>query len=313
MGNARESERGYLLIAVLFLMALLLFALATAAPKVSSDLRRDREQETIHRGMQYARAIQLYYRKFGHYPVSVDELVNSNHIRFLRKKYVDPMTGKDTWRLIHVGESKTMLVGGVPGQVGVPAGQAGLSGTTPSGGIGGASPAGTFGGASPIGGIGGTNPIGGLSGASPIGGLQGGGAGYSNGPGLQGGQTSGGIVVGSSPTGQQSTDPNAPTPPGTSDSEPGSTVGGGPIVGVSSTNPKESIRVLKKMTHYNQWEFIYDPTLDAGGVGGANGLQGTQTGGTTNPLGSNTPSPTTQPTPAPSTPNPTPQPTPPQQ
>lgn len=305
MRRRRDSERGYLLIAVLFLMALLLFALATAAPRVRSDLQRDREQETIHRGMQYARAIQLYYRKFGHYPVSIDELLDSNHMKFLRRKYVDPMTGKDTWRLIHVGESKTMLVGGVPGQVGVPAGQAGLSGGTPENSLGGATPIG-----------------GGVGGASPIGGLQGGGAGtVSGGIGLQGGQTPGGIVVGSSPTGQQSTDPNspnAPAAPGTpSDSQPGSAapgtnVGGGPIVGVSSTNPGASIKVLKKMTKYNQWEFIYDPSLDAGGAGGANGLQGVQNQQSTNPLGDNSPTPaqpnsTLTPVPAPPQPQQQPQ------
>jgi len=302
MRRKPDSEQGYLLIAVLFLMALLLFALATAAPKVTTDLRRDREQETIHRGMQYARAVQLYYRKFGHYPVSIDELLSSNHMRFLRRKYVDPMTGKDTWRLIHVGESKTMLVGGAPGQVGVPAGQVGLSGGNSPGGLGGAS------------------PIAGLGGASPIGGLQGGGAGFSNGPGLQGGQSPGGIVVGSTTSGQQPTDPNAPTPPGSpSDAQPGSAtpgsnVGGGPIVGVSSTNPRPSIKILKKMQKYNEWEFIYDPSLDAGGVGGANGLQGNPAGGQpTNPFGSNSPNPTPTPSPTPTPNQPTPTPTPPQQ
>jgi len=38
-------------------------------------------------------------------------------------------------------------------------------------------------------------------------------------------------------------------------------------VGVSSTNPKSSIMILKKMEHYNDWEFIYDPSLELGGGG----------------------------------------------
>ena len=121
MRRPQTGEEGYLLIAVLFMMALLLFALATAAPRVSYDLRRDREIETVHRGMQYAQAIKLYYRKFGHYPLSIDELVETNHLRFLRRKYADPMTGKQDWRLIHVGQAKTMQVGGPPTQVGTPA------------------------------------------------------------------------------------------------------------------------------------------------------------------------------------------------
>lgn len=275
MRRTPESESGYLLIAVLFLMALLLFALATAVPRVRSDLRRDREAETVHRGMQYARAIRLYYRKFGHYPVSIDELLNTNHMRFLRRKYVDPMTGKDAWRLIHVGEAKTMTLGGVPGQVGIPAGQAGQSGP---------------------------------GGITPIGSLQGGGTGTINGgSGLQGGQTPGGIVA---TAGQQTAGPNAPGTP--SDSQPGSAtpgsnVGGGPIVGVSSTNPGASIKILKKMQKYNQWEFIYDPTLDVGGAGGANGLQGTPTGGQPNTVGTPVGDTPAQPVPTP-TPTPTPNP-----
>src|ERR1700730_16427461 len=144
MRRAQSGEEGYLLIAVLFMMALLLFALATAAPRVSYDLRRDREVETVHRGMQYARAIQLYYRKFGHYPVSIDELLDSNHLRFLRRKYVDPMTGKQDWRLIHVGQAQTMRTG-APSQVGIPAGQAGQNAgpTDPNSLFGGSSAGGT--------------------------------------------------------------------------------------------------------------------------------------------------------------------------
>ena len=44
-----------------------------------------------------------YYRKFGRYPLSLDELKDSNHMRFLRKRYKDPITGSD-FRLLHVGE-----------------------------------------------------------------------------------------------------------------------------------------------------------------------------------------------------------------
>ena len=54
-----------------------------------------REVEAVHRGNQYVRAIRLYYRKFGHYPGSIEQLEKTNNIRFLRQRYVDPMTGKD--------------------------------------------------------------------------------------------------------------------------------------------------------------------------------------------------------------------------
>ena len=60
---------------------------------------------------QYVRAIEVYYLKIGHYPGSIEQLEKTNNIRFLRQRYVDPMTGKDDWRLIQVGEAKTTVKG----------------------------------------------------------------------------------------------------------------------------------------------------------------------------------------------------------
>ena len=38
--------------------------------------------------------------------------------------------------------------------------------------------------------------------------------------------------------------------------------GGGPIVGVASTSKAKSIREFNHKNHYNDWQFIYDPTMD---------------------------------------------------
>jgi type II secretory pathway pseudopilin PulG len=100
------SEEGYILIAVIFMLALLIVAMSIAVPNISKQIERDREVETMHRGKQYVRALKLYYKKFGNYPMNVDALVNTNQIRFLRKKYIDPSTGKDEWKPIHMGEQK---------------------------------------------------------------------------------------------------------------------------------------------------------------------------------------------------------------
>src|SRR5271154_6689042 len=102
--NPQTGEEGYILIGVLFLVVVLLIGLAIAAPKIATQIRRDKELELYHRGMQYTRAIKLYYKKFGHYPTTLDQLENTNNIRFLRKRYKDPFTGKPDWRLIHYGE-----------------------------------------------------------------------------------------------------------------------------------------------------------------------------------------------------------------
>ena len=42
--------------------------------------------------------------------------------------------------------------------------------------------------------------------------------------------------------------------------------GGGPIVGVASTSKVQSIREFNHKNHYNQWQFIYDPTMDRSGL-----------------------------------------------
>src|SRR6476659_5813871 len=54
---------------------------------------REKEEELIFRGKQYARAIGLFQRKFANTPPpSIDVLVEQ---RFLRKKYKDPITNAD--------------------------------------------------------------------------------------------------------------------------------------------------------------------------------------------------------------------------
>lgn len=133
------SEDGYILVAVIFMLALLTLALSIALPKMAKEIQRDRELETVHRGKQYIRAVKMYYKKFGAFPPSMDALVNTNQMRFLRKKYKDPTTGKDEWKLIQFGQAKTQSTGffGQPlmgGAVGGNLGGGGLTGTGPGAG-----------------------------------------------------------------------------------------------------------------------------------------------------------------------------------
>ena len=81
----------------------------------------------MHRGKQYARAIQMYYAKYGRYPNTIDQLMKTDNQRFLRKRYLDPMTGKDDWRIIHFGEAK------VPAHGLVRPNRAAAGGITPTG------------------------------------------------------------------------------------------------------------------------------------------------------------------------------------
>ena len=264
------SEEGYILVSVMFLLALLIIALAVAIPKISADIQRDREQETFHRGMQYRRAVQLYFRKFNRYPPNVEALVKTNNMRFLRKKYKDPITGKDDWKPIMFGQQKTPLAMGFFGQ---PLAATGFNG-------------GVMAGMGP-GGNNTTISTGLTSGAFNPGG---GGSNQESNP--------------NDPNAGQS--PADPTQTTGASPFGGQQFGGAGIVGFSPAGEKQSILVYKKKNHYNQWEFTYSPLSDMGmGMQGGQAplLGGCTPGQVCTPP---TPSPTPTPTPMP-TPTPTPQ------
>ena len=170
-----------MLVAVIFMLAILIISMAVAVPMVRKSIQRDREVETMQRGKQYVRAIQLYYRKFHRYPPNIDALVKTNEIRFLRKRYTDPMTGKDDWKPIQFGQNKTPLAVGFFGQalggaVGAGTGPGGVTGATSAGSIG-------------LGGSAGSGPAGSGSfggSSSGSGGLGGGGSSFSSGSSFSG-------------------------------------------------------------------------------------------------------------------------------
>ena len=142
------NQEGFLLVGVLVMVLLVTIALAIAAPKIAESIRRDKEEETIHRGKQYARAIQNYFGKYNRYPNSIDQLMKTDNVRFLRKRYKDPMTGKDDWRIIHLGEAKVPAMGLFGQQM--PMMQNGITPTGMTSGAGGAS-TGSFGSGSSFG------------------------------------------------------------------------------------------------------------------------------------------------------------------
>jgi hypothetical protein len=271
----KPSEEGYMLVVVVFLLAILMLSLTVAAPVIKKEIQRDREVETMHRGKQYARAVKLYYKKFGAYPPTVDALVKQNEIRFLRRKYIDPTTGKEDWKIIRVGQQKTQTLG----FFGQPIGGAGaLTGTPVAGSsLGGSS---TTGGSSLFGsnnaGTGTTDPNA-TTGAVPTG-TTGSATDPSGGTAVG---TAGGTAGGAGSSGSSS----SATGTGLS----GQTFGGGPIIGFSPNSPKQSILVYKKKNHYNEWEFIYDPLADQMMQGGNTGAIGQPVSNTTTPVGTGTP------------------------
>ena len=116
--RAQGGEAGFAMLVVFLLAAFIGIALYMEMPRVVMESQRDREELLIDRGTQYKRAIQVFYRKFSRYPTDLDALDNTNNIRFLRRRYKDPMTGEDEWRLIHAagpGIFTDSLVNAPPG------------------------------------------------------------------------------------------------------------------------------------------------------------------------------------------------------
>jgi hypothetical protein len=126
----RSRQSGSALLIVFVFAAMIAIMLYKEMPVVAFEARRQKEQLLIDRGNEYKRAVKLYVRKFQTFPPSIEALENTNRMRFLRSRYVDPFSGKDDWRLLHAGPGgiiidsklKTNVLGsgGVPGAPGTP-------------------------------------------------------------------------------------------------------------------------------------------------------------------------------------------------
>jgi type II secretory pathway pseudopilin PulG len=276
-----RAQRGYALLLIMFSLALLAATAMTVAPNILTQGRREKEQEMIWRGKQYARAVKLYNTKLGHFPTSLDDLTKAKtgSIRFMRQAYKDPMNKEDgSWRLIYVGPAG-QLIGSLkppenplPGTGGLgtsAAALAGASGQSPSlpgaggfsGGFGSSSSSGF--GSSNSSGFGSTNSSGGFGssstssfGSTNISGL--GSAGNSS----SAYNSSGNNLLDSN---GQPLDPALDpylNPPVT-DLPDTSNIIGGNIIGVGSKINRHSIKVYEKAKNYLLFEFVWNPAKDA--------------------------------------------------
>lgn len=179
--------------ALLVGMAVMAVMLSVAMPTWNQMIRREKEEELVFRGNQYARAINFYQRKFANAsPANFDILIEQH---MLRKKYRDPMSpDKDgAFQPLYINNSAQSGRLGSAGQ----AGSAGQSGAGQPGSV--------------------------------------------------------GTALGTTPTGG--------------------------IMGVTSKNKGESIRVFNGKTHYNEWQFIALQTSTQGGAGAQGGRAAGARGG----------------------------------
>jgi type II secretory pathway pseudopilin PulG len=282
MKSIRSGESGYVLLAVMLAVTLILVAMSIELPRIAQQIKREKEEELVHRGKEYATAVKRFVHKNGgRYPASVEQLEDTNHIRFLRKKYKDPMTGESDWKVVHAGEAQIKIPAANPG---APGGvNPGLSGSGA-----GINPPGTP--TTP-----GANPP--PPGQAPLNPNAGG---STFGQPTQGGGTGNLGSLNTSNIGN------------------GQTVGGGQIIGVASTSKKQSIKEFNDKDHYDEWYFVYDLRLEQSGstgvtvaeprVGGSSTTGSSTTGGGTSgtsPAGTNPtqPQPSGTPQPPPQVPN----------
>jgi type II secretory pathway pseudopilin PulG len=111
-GQARDA-RGYAMAALLVALGIMAVVWTMAVPTWRHMIQREREEELIFRGQQYARAIALFQRKYANaFPPNLDVLLDQ---KFLRRRYTDPMAkGEDlTFQLLHQNSQAA-----APGQVG---------------------------------------------------------------------------------------------------------------------------------------------------------------------------------------------------
>ncbi len=254
--SPRPHEQGYVLITILLVVSLMAITALAVMPTVSFEIRRDREQEMIHRGVQYSRAIRAYYKKFGRYPTRLEDLDNTNNLRYLRKHYKDPITGQD-FKLLHFGDPGLTLGGSfgggtIPGAnpIGSPAGQsASTSSNSAFGGSGFGNSAvnnsGVFSQSSSF--SGNSNSAFGGTSSSQTGSPQQPGAAASASDSSASTQVAAGGAQPDASSGQQ-------------------VIAAGPIVGVASVSKKTAIREFNHKKKYNEWQFLYDPTADRGGI-----------------------------------------------
>ena len=93
MKSRVSGNGGYAMAALLVAMSVMAVLMSALLPVWSHMATREKEEELVFRGKQYARAVGLFQRKFANAaPPSIDVLVEQ---RFLRKKYKDPITNDD--------------------------------------------------------------------------------------------------------------------------------------------------------------------------------------------------------------------------
>lgn len=105
----RRSQEGYALLVILLALSVLVIGLTKAAGSWGTQIRREREARTIDHARQYTEAIKRYYHSYGHYPASIDAMLqeDTKGERYLRQEFLDPLNMADggKFQLLRYGQT----------------------------------------------------------------------------------------------------------------------------------------------------------------------------------------------------------------
>ncbi len=205
------------MVAIVIFLLLLAITMMIIAPTIAKVMQREREEELIFRGKQYAIAMINFQKRQGRFPLELKELMQTQP-RSARKLYKEPFCDCADWGLIHVGQPWPPPILNPDGSVASPgAGASDLPNAPQRPGDPG-SPLPSSYTQPPPGGTGGTGGTGGNGGAN-----RGNGAGFSN---------------------DAVFDSN------------GKEVMNTPIIGVYSKVHKKGLRTFKGEEYYDRWGFL---------------------------------------------------------
>ena len=111
MARGRQLVRrgtGFTYVAMLTALAIFGIGLAAVGESWSRVSQREREQELLLVGVEYARAIERYYQhspdSIKRYPLQLTDLLDDTRFigttRYLRRSYRDPITNRTAWGLV---------------------------------------------------------------------------------------------------------------------------------------------------------------------------------------------------------------------
>lgn len=94
-----SREAGYSMAALMVAVTILTVLTAAALPMWSQQMQREKEEELIFRGWQYAEAIRVFQQRHGRLPTRLQELIEVEP-RSIRKLWEDPMTEDGRWGVV---------------------------------------------------------------------------------------------------------------------------------------------------------------------------------------------------------------------